>query len=268
MNSAPLFTHIFHIMSERTPDDPEYYAELLQKSSGPAGRRQQTNQQSCGNIPGIQNVDDELSKSKRLRALLDAIADISIREHGNVSATMASVIRDGDVLKTQLYIVFNHENDDAAMNCGNHLESIFRMLRKVPYTPTDRGSPKIMPDSLEEDFIEICAVIHNYSFKIFKSRVNKHKKNLLDIRNQIEKDEGFFNPEQRKTLLKFLTFAAHITRAVTDAEHMDRFPTSTMEMLQTVYLEWTYDNLLPKDDLAGNTFTLLDIADNWLAESA
>jgi hypothetical protein len=97
-------THIFHIMIERTPADPEYYAELLQKSSRPANRQQQINQQSCGNIPGIQNVDDELSK--RLRTLLDVIADISICKRGNVSATMASVIRDGDVLKTQLYIVF------------------------------------------------------------------------------------------------------------------------------------------------------------------
>ncbi len=170
---------MFHIMSERTLDDPEYYAELLQKSSRPADRRQPANQQSCGNIPAIQNVNDELSK--RLRTLFDVIADISICEHGNVSATMASVIRDGNVLKTQLYIVFNHQNDDAAMNCGNHLETIFRMLREVPYTPTDRGSPKFMPNTLKEDFIEICAVIHNYSFNIFKSRVNKRKKNLLKI---------------------------------------------------------------------------------------
>ncbi len=257
---------MFHIMSERTPNDPEYYAELLQKSSRPADRRQPANQQSCGNIPAIQNVDDELSK--RLRTLLDVIADISICERGNVSATMASVIRDGGVLKTQLYIVFNHENDDAAMNCGNHLETIFRMLHKVPYTPTDRGSPKIMPDSLEDHFIEICAVIHKYSFKIFKSRVNKRKKNILNIRNLIQQDEGFFEPEQRSTLLKFLRHVANITRAVTDAEHMDPIPTSTMKMLKTVYSAWTYDNLLPKDDLAGNTLTLLDRADNWLAESA
>jgi len=238
------------------------------KSSRPADRRQQANQQSCGNIPGIQNVHDKLSK--RLRTLLDAIADISTCEHGNVSATMASVIRDGDVLKTQLCIVFNHQNDDAAIICGNHLETIFRMLRKVPYPPTqaDRGSPKIMPDSLEEDFIEICAVIHNYSFNIFKSHVNNRKKNLWEIRNHIEQDEGFFKPEQRGTLLKFLRYVANITRAITDAEHMDQFPTSTTEMLQTVYLEWTNDNPLPKDDLAGNTLTLLDIADNWLAKSA
>jgi hypothetical protein len=108
------------MISERTPDHPEYYAELLQRLSRHADRRQQTNQQSYGNIPGIQNVDDELSK--RLPTLLDVIADISICEHGNVTATMASVIRDGDVLKTQLYIVFNHQNDGAAIICGNHLD--------------------------------------------------------------------------------------------------------------------------------------------------
>ncbi len=125
-----------------------------------------------------------------------------------------------------------------------------------------------MPNTLMEDFIEICAVIHNYSFNIFKSRVNKRKKNLLEIRNHIEQDEGFFKPEQHSTLLKFLSCVANIMRAITDAEHMNQFPTSTMKMLQTVYSEWTNDNILPKDDLAGNTLTLLDIADNWLAESA
>ena len=257
---------MFHIISERTPDHPEYYAELLQKSSRPDNRRPETNQQSCVNIPGIQNVHDELSK--RLPTLLNVIADISIRERGNVSATMASIIRDGDVLKTQLYIVFNHENDDAAIKCKDHLETIFRMLCKVRHPPTNRGSPKIIPSTLMEDFIKICAVIHNYSFNIFKSRVNKRKNKLWDIRNYIEHDEGHFNPQQRTTLLEFLTYVANIIVEVTDAEDMDEFPTSTMEMLQTVYTVWTKQNLLPKDDLAGNTPTLLDAADTWLAESA
>jgi hypothetical protein len=133
--------------------------------------------------------------------------------------------------------------------------------------PTDRGSPKIIPNTLKEDFVEICAVIHNYSFNIFKYRVNKRKKNLLEIRKHIEQDEGFFKPEQRSTLLEFLRHVAHIMRAVTDAEHMNQFPTSTMTMLHTMYIVWTDDNLLPKDDPADNTLTLLDIADNWLAES-
>jgi hypothetical protein len=254
------------MISERTPDHPEYYAELLQRLSRHADRRQQTNQQSYGNIPGIQNVDDELSK--RLQTLLDVIADISIYEHGNVSATMASVIRDDDVLKTHLYIIFNRQNDDAATTCKKHLETIFRMLRKVPYTPTGRGPPKVMSNTLKEDFIKICAAIHDYSFNIFKSRVYKRKEHLRKIRNLIEEDEGSFESEQLETLLKFLNCVANIIKAVTNAEYMDQFPTSTMKMLQTVYSEWTNDNLLPKDGLADNTFTLLDKADKWLAESA
>ena len=251
-------------MSERTSDDPEYYAELLHKSCRPTDRRQQTNQQACGNIL-IQNIDDELSKL--LQTLLDVIADISIREHGNVSATMASVIREGDVLKTQLYIVFDHQNDDAAIMCRNHLETIFQMLHKIPYTPTDRGAPKIMPKTSKESFIEICRVIHNYSFNIFRSRVNKRKKNLLEIRNHIEQDEEFFRPEQRGTLLKFLTHVANIINAVLNAQHMDHFPTSTTKMLRSRYLTWRNDNLLPNEDLADNKLTLLDKADSWLAES-
>jgi hypothetical protein len=251
-------------LPERTPDHPEYYAELLQKSSRPDHRRPETNQRSCANIPGIQNVDDELSK--RLQTLLDVIADISIRERGNVSATMASVIRNGNVLKTQLYIVFNHETDDAATKCKGHLETIFQMLRKVDPPPTNRGSPKIIPNTLMEDFIKICAVIHNYSFNVFKYRVNKRKKKLREIQNYIEHG-GYFEPHQRETLLTFLRYVANIITEVANAKD-DQFPTSTMEMLQAVYSKWTNDLLLPKDDVAGNTLTLLDAADQWLADSA
>jgi hypothetical protein len=61
---------------------------------------------------------------------------------------------------------------------------------------------------------------------------------------------------------------AYIINAVTDAEHMGHLPISTTRMLHTIHLVWTNHNLLPKDDLADNMLTLLDIADNWLAESA
>jgi len=154
------------------------------------------------------------------------------------------------------------------MNCGNHLDTIFRMLRKVPYMPTHRGSPKVMSNTLKEDFIKICTVIHDYSFNIFQSRVNKRKKNLLEIRNHIQQDEEFFKPEQRSTLLEFLRNVVVIINAVTNAEHMAQFPTSTTVMLDAMYSMWTDDNLLPKDDLADKRLTLLDIADGWLAESA
>ena len=94
-----------------TPDDPEYYAELLKKKSRPANRRQPSYQRSCRNIRGIQNIDDELGK--RLQTLLDVLANASICQHGIVSATMASLIRDGGsgTLKTRLYIIFNYENE-------------------------------------------------------------------------------------------------------------------------------------------------------------
>ena len=68
-------------------------------------------QRSCRSIHGIQNIDDELGK--RLQTLLDVLANVSICQHGIVSATMASLIRDGGsgTLKTRLYIIFNYENE-------------------------------------------------------------------------------------------------------------------------------------------------------------
>lgn len=160
-----------------TPDDPEYYAELLSKPSRPANRRQPSSQ-------NIQNVDDELTK--RLQTLLDVLAHISTCQHGNVSAMMASLIHDGGILKMRLYIVFNHENDDAATLCRNHLETIFQMLRQVTYTPSDRGSPKLIAKTLKKDFFEICGAIHSDSFDIFAYRVNKRKHKLSEIRGYIE----------------------------------------------------------------------------------
>jgi len=45
------------------------------------------------------------------------------------------------------------------------------MLRQVPYKPPAMGgSPKVIANSLEIDFIEICRAIHNYSFDIFAHR--------------------------------------------------------------------------------------------------
>ena len=53
---------------------------------------------------------------------------------------MASLIHDGGILKnTRLYIVFNHQNDDCARLCRNHLETIFQMLHQVPHTSAVTG---------------------------------------------------------------------------------------------------------------------------------
>jgi hypothetical protein len=60
----------------------------------------------------------------------------------------------------------------------------------------------------------------------------------------------------------------NIISDVADAEYIDQFPTFSMRKLQAVYSEWTKHNLLPNNDLANSKLTLLDMADNWLAESA
>ena len=95
------------------------------------------------------------------RHFLDAVADISLCQRGNV--TMASLKDSKGILEIELYIVFNHENGESALGCPQHLQNIFNMLRQVPYRPpaTD-GSPKVIANELEDDYIEICKAIHNF----------------------------------------------------------------------------------------------------------
>ncbi|KAI0276905.1 hypothetical protein BGY98DRAFT_1097818 [Russula aff. rugulosa BPL654] len=122
---------------------------------------------------------------------------------------MASLKDDGGTLETQLYIIFNHEDDEAAHRCRQHLEcvcveTIFSMLREVPYEPPAMdGSPKVIANSLETYFIEICGAIHNYSFDIFAHRLTKHKHKLSDIRGYIEQDRTRFDSKrvQLRTIL-------------------------------------------------------------------
>ena len=83
-------------------EDPEYYAELLCKIPRPANRRLPSDGRSCPDICGIQKVDVALSR--RLQTLLDAVADISLCQRGNVSATMASLKDNTGILETKLYI--------------------------------------------------------------------------------------------------------------------------------------------------------------------
>jgi hypothetical protein len=52
--------------------------------------------------------------AQRLQMLLDTVADISLCQRGNVSATMACLKDDKGTLETRLYIVFNHKDDEAA----------------------------------------------------------------------------------------------------------------------------------------------------------
>ena len=134
-------------MSEKQPisidaKDPEYYTELLtlRNTFRPANWCLPSDERPYPDILDIQDVDSP--PSRRPQTLLDALADISLCQRGNVSATMASLKVDGGTLVTRLYIVFDREDGEAAHRCPQHLENIFHMLRQVPYRPAMNGSRK------------------------------------------------------------------------------------------------------------------------------
>ena len=114
-------------------EDPEYYAELLRENPGLTSWHLPSDGPSCLDVPGIWNVYDPLTQ--RLQILLDVVADISLCQRGNISATMACLMPDKGSIEMQLYIVFNHKGDGAARSCPQNLELIFGMLRRVPYQP-------------------------------------------------------------------------------------------------------------------------------------
>ena len=241
------------------PEDPEYFADLLYKIPRSANRR-------LAYVPGIQGVDVALTW--RLQTLLDAVADISLCQRGNVSATTASLKDNAGTLETQLYIVFNHQKDESDVHCPRHLQNIFNMLHLVPYIPPATGdSPKVIADELESNQIEICQAIHNYSFDVFRHRVAKREHKLSEIRRYIEQDQtNYFSDQQREMLLTFLD---HVERIITiTTMTTEQFRTSFIKALLGTYSYWTHNGLLPRDSPTDNKLTLLDHADTWLAESA
>jgi hypothetical protein len=249
------------------PEEPEYYAELLSKIPRPANRRS-SDGRYCPDIPGIQNFDVALSR--RLQTLLDAVTDISLCRRGNVSATMASLKDNTGTLETRLYIVFNHE-DESALRCNQHLQNIIEMLRRVTYRPPAMGgSPKVITNESEDELIEFCKAIHNYSFDIFAYRVTKRGHKLSEIRGYIEQDQTQFSTKQRSTLLIFLEGVDRIITKVTNAKTTKQLSSTFIKMLLRMYSYWTEHGLLPKDSPADNkvTFTLLDHADAWLTNRA
>ena len=262
-------------MSEPIPfgtDYPEYYAELLMKTARPADRHVPSDKQPCPIIPGIppEAVDGPLSQ--RLQTLLDVIADISLCRRGNVAASMACLKhrdRNESGLETRLYIVFNHQRDDAARSCPSHLDSVIEILRRVPYEPHEMGgSQKVITPKFRQNQVEICTVIHNHSFDIFAYRVNKREPSKLpEIRRLIEQDSEHFTSQDRSTLVEFLDHVELIIAAVANAQGTKRLPTAGIRMLVGMYSHWTNHNLLPKDGLADSKLTLLDNAETWLDKS-
>ena len=215
-------------------------------------------------FPVFRNIQDRL-----LPTLLDAVPDISLCQQGNVSATMACLKDDKGTLETRLYIVFNHEDDEAARRCPQHLQVIFNMLRQVPYKPPAiDGSPKVIANELENDFTEICRAIHNYSFEIFlRIALPSTSTSFSDIRRYIDMDQTCFTPQDCSTLVTFLEHVDMIIMIV-NAQTTKQLLTISMKMLLSTYSYWTEHNLLPKDSLADNKVTLLDEADAWLADGA
>jgi hypothetical protein len=182
---------------------------------------------------------------------------------------MACLKDDKGTLETRLYVVFNHEDDEAARRCPQHLQVIFNMLRQVPYKPPAMyGSLKVIANELEDDFIEICRAIHNYSFDIFAHRVTKREHKLSDIRGYIELDRTHFTSQHRSTLVAFLEDVDRIIMNVANAQTTKQLSTISIKMLLSMYLYWTEHDLLPKDSLAHNKVTLLDNADAWLSDGA
>jgi hypothetical protein len=181
---------------------------------------------------------------------------------------MACLKDDKGTLETRLYIVFNHEDDEAARRCPQHLQDIFNMLRQVPYKPSATDGPKVIANVLEDDFIEICRAIHNYSLDIFAHRVIKRERKLSDIRGYIEQDQTHFTPQHRSTLVAFLEGVDAIIVNVAKAQTTKQLPAISIKMLLRIYLYWKKHDLLREDSLAGKKVTLLDRADAWLAEGA
>jgi hypothetical protein len=249
------------------PEEPEYYAELLSKIPRPANRCL-SDGRYCPDMPGIQNFDVALSR--RLQTLVDAVTDISLCRRGNVSATMASLKDNTGTLETQLYIVFNRK-DESALRCHEHLQNIFAMLRRVTYRPPARGgSPKVITNESEDELIEFCEAIHNYSFDIFAYRVTKREHKLSEIRGYVEQDQTHFSTKQRGALLIFLEQVDRIIifTKVTNATTTKQLSSSFIKMLLGTYSYWTEHGLLPKDSLTDNKVTLLDHADAWLTNRA
>ena len=186
---------------------------------------------------------------------------------------MASLKDDKGALETRLFVVFNHNNDGSgsSLSC-EHLQAIFNMLRQVPYKPhLQRTAPRrSCRTSLKGDFVDICRVIHNYSFDIFAHRVTKREHKLSDIRGYIDGlDQTNFTPQPAFHVgWEFLEDVAMIIELITRAQTTKQLPTAFIEMLLILYSHWTEHNILPEDSLSDNKFTLLDIADAWLASGA
>jgi hypothetical protein len=178
---------------------------------------------------------------------------------------MACLKADKGTIETRLYIVFNHEGDEAFGHCRQHLLDTFNILHQVPYKPPAMdGSPKVIARDLQNNLIDLCTGIHNYSFNKFTYHVTKRKGGLAKILGYIKEDGAPFEGKGRSLLQEFLLDVDGIIALVTQAQTTKQLHTSFIRMLLNIYSYWTKHGLLPKDLQADHKLTLLERTDNWL----
>jgi hypothetical protein len=83
----------------------------------------------------------------------------------------------------------------------------------------------------------------------------------------LEQDRMHFTPWQCSTLIDFLWHVDRIIKTVANVQAAKQLSTISNRMLLLIYLHWMKHELLPKDALANNKFTLLEAVDTWLADS-
>jgi hypothetical protein len=130
------------------------------------------------------------------------------------------------------------------------------------------SSPMVITGELENHLTEICKAIHNFSFDVFTHRVTKHKDNLSDIREYIEKDQMYLTFPERHTLAVFLADVDKVIEIATFSQPAKRLSTANIQALLCLYSCWTNENFLPEDGPVDNKCTFLDYMDTRLAESA
>lgn len=246
-------------------DNPEYYTELLNLTSCQSC---DTNQHPLSNQSSLDvyGIHHDLV-TKRLQTLLNAVANISLSQKGNISATMARLRHDNGAIDIKLYIAFNKVGNESAYLCEKHLETIFQMLCKVPYaSPPIDGSPSVTQTKMKHDYIEICQAIHNYSFNMFEYRINKHKGMVSKFQKYIEQDQETFFPGQRQKLMDFLHHMSMIITVVAEAYDTRQLPLKAIQMLTAIYSYWKKHNILPEDDSINNSCSLLYLVDMCLAD--
>jgi hypothetical protein len=143
------------------------------------------------------------------------------------------------------------------------------MLYRVPYDPPPMDGPqKVISKSLEAHLIEICRVIHNYSFDLFAHRATKHKDKLSEIQGYSEQDQTHFQLQDRSKLAVFFRHVDGIFLAVANAQTKKQLTPTSIQLILTIYSYWTKINFLPKLLDADDKLTFLDNVDVWLAERA